>query len=79
MWNMLAGLVKLSESVPRVVNDVMALARKGSRAPFLPSHALFFCHAIHFNTELAPRLECGWSDAYQKSHFYAVTPTTWAI
>ena len=28
MWNMLAGLVKLSESVQQVVNDVKALERK---------------------------------------------------
>jgi len=25
---------------------------------------LFFAHAAYFNTEILPRLECGWPDAY---------------
>ena len=39
----------------------------GRRAPLLPNHTLFICHAQQFNTELAHCLERGWSDAYGKS------------
>jgi hypothetical protein len=44
-----------------LAHDLLNLDRG---APSLPNHALFICHGPHFNTELAPCLECGCCDAY---------------
>jgi pimeloyl-ACP methyl ester carboxylesterase len=45
----------------KLARDLLNLT---GRAPYLLRHNLFFAHTAYFNTEILPRLECGWPDAY---------------
>src|SRR5580700_1525873 len=59
-----AKLATIQTAAFKPAHDLLNLGR---RAPPLPNHTLFICHAQQFNTELARCLERGWSDAYASS------------